>query len=256
VAAPDLSKTFRFLTFACSRLPLLLAFAEYLKCVSGVVRPVGPEEPQVYWRRRLLVGLAALVTLIVLINSLSGGDDPIASAASSSQSPNAVVTPPELTPAPSVSESQTTSVLEPTVLTPSVQPTVPAVSQGECSDADTSIRVVVDRETTSVGEGVHINMIVKNISTTTCKRDVGSGANEVTVISGPALIWSTDHCNPSTDKDLVELAPGQEWSVNVVWVGKQTAKGCKVRNMAEPGTYWAHGRNASLNSDGVKFVVQ
>ena len=62
--------------------------------------------------------------------------------------------------------------------------------------------------------------------------------------------------NPSTEKDLVELAPGQEWSVNVVWIGKQTAKGCKVRNMAKPGAYWAHGRNSSLNSDGVKFVVQ
>jgi hypothetical protein len=70
---------------------------------------------------------------------------------------------------------------------------VPVVAEGECSDADTSVRVEVDRETTAVGEGVHINMVVKNISAKTCKRDVGSGANEVTVISGPALIWSTDH---------------------------------------------------------------
>ena len=133
---------------------------------------------------------------------------------------------------------------------------MPAVAEGECSDADTSVRVEVDRETTTVGEGVHINMVVKNISAKTCKRDVGSGANEVTVISGPALIWSTDHCNPNTDKDLVELAPGQEWSVKVVWIGKQTSTGCKVTNMADPGAYWAHGRNSSLNSDGVKFVVQ
>jgi hypothetical protein len=133
---------------------------------------------------------------------------------------------------------------------------VPAVAEGECSDADTSVRVEVDRETTAVGEGVHINMVVKNISAKTCKRDVGSGANEVTVISGPALIWSTDHCNPNTDKDLVELAPGQEWNVKVVWIGKQTSTGCKVTNMADAGAYWAHGRNSSLNSDGVKFVVQ
>jgi hypothetical protein len=70
------------------------------------------------------------------------------------------------------------------------------------------------------------------------------------------LIWSTDHCNPKTDKDLVELAPGQEWNVKVVWIGKQTATGCKVTNLAEPGAYWAHGRNGSLNSDGARFVVQ
>ena len=99
-------------------------------------------------------------------------------------------------------------------------------------------------------------MILKNISTTTCKRDVGSGANEVTVTSGPALIWSTDHCNSSTDKDLVELAPGQEWKVKVVWIGKLTAEGCKVNDLAQPGAYWVNGRNASLESDGVRFVVE
>ena len=222
--------------------------------MTGVVHPIGPEEPQVYWRRRLLIGLAALVTLIVIINSLSGGEDPVATAASSTSSPNpeTVVTTPETTLAPSVVMTSPT----PAALQPTAQPTVPVVAEGECSDADTSIRVIVDRETTAVGEGVHINMIVKNISATSCKRDVGSGANEVTVISGPALIWSTDHCNPKTDKDLVELAPGQEWNVKVVWIGKQTATGCKVTNMAEPGAYWAHGRNASLNSDGFKFVVQ
>ncbi len=219
--------------------------------MTGVVHPVGPEEPQVYWRRRLIIGLAAFVTLIVIFQSLTGGEDPVASAVSVAPSAEAVAASAEPSTVPTVAASPTPAVLQPTA-----QPTVPVVAEGECSDADTSIRVVVDRETTAVGEGVHINMIVKNISATPCKRDVGSGANEVTVISGPALIWSTDHCNPNTDKDLVELAPGQEWNVKVVWIGKQTAKGCKVRNMAEPGAYWAHGRNSSLNSAGVKFVVQ
>ena len=219
--------------------------------MTGVVHPVGPEEPVVYWRRRLVLGLAALVTLIVIVRSFTGGEDPVPAAVSVTPSAEAVAALPEPSAVPTVVAMPTPAVLQPTM-----QPTAPVVGEGECSDADTSIRVVVDRETTAVGEGVHIEMVVKNISAKTCKRDVGSGANEVTVISGPALIWSTDHCNPSTDRDLVELAPGQEWKVKVVWIGKQTAKGCKVRNMAKPGAYWAHGRNASLNSDGVKFVVQ
>ena len=216
--------------------------------MTGVVHPVGPEEPQVYWRRRLMFGLAALVTLIVLVRSFTGSGDLAPVAASVAPTAEAAVA----TPIPSVLAASPT----PDILQPTAQPIVPVVAEGECSDADTSVRVEVDRKTTAVGEGVHIKMVVKNISTKTCKRDVGSGANEVTVISGPALIWSTDHCNPNTDKDLVELAPGQEWSVKVVWIGKQTAKGCKVRNLAKPGAYWAHGRNASLNSDGIKFVVQ
>ena len=220
--------------------------------MTGVVHPVGPEEPVVYWRRRLMLALAALVTLIVLISSFTGGENPAPAAAITAPSAEAVATTPEPLTTPSVAMASPT----PTILQPTAQPTVPAVAEGECSDADTSIEVEIDRKTTAVGEGLHINMVVKNISTTTCKRDVGSGANEITVISGPALIWSTDHCNPNTDKDLVELAPGEEWSVKVVWIGKQTATGCKVTNMADPGAYWAHGRNGSLNSDGARFVVQ
>ena len=195
-----------------------------------------------------MFGLAALVTLIVLVRSFTGGEDPVSVGASVAPTAEAVVA----AQIPTVVAASPT----PETLQPTAQPTVPAVAEGECSDADTSVRVEVDRETTAVGEGVHINMVVKNVSAKTCKRDVGSGANEVTVISGPALIWSTDHCNPTTDKDLVELAPGQEWNVKVVWIGKHTATGCKVTNLAEPGAYWAHGRNGSLNSAGFKFVVQ
>ena len=216
--------------------------------MTGIVNPVGPEEPQVYWRRRVMLAVVALITLVIIVRSLTGGGDTAAAVATSTPA----ATQPVATPAPSLEVASPT----PETIQPTADPTVPPVGEGECSDADTSIRVLVDRETTAVGEGVHIKMIVKNISDKTCKRDVGSGANEVTVISGPALIWSTDHCNASTDKNLVELTPGQEWSVKVVWIGKQTAKGCKVRNMAEPGAYWAHGRNASLNSDGVRFVVE
>jgi hypothetical protein len=197
-----------------------------------------------------MLALAALVTLIVLIRSFTGGEDPVPAAAQSLPSAQAISQTPEAVPQPTIA-SPTPEILQPTA-----QPTVPAVGEGECSDADTSIEVEIDRETTAVGEGLHVNMVIKNISATTCKRDVGSGANEITVISGPALIWSTDHCNPNTDKDLVELAPGEEWNVKVVWIGKQTATGCKVTNMAEPGAYWAHGRNGSLNSDGARFVVQ
>jgi hypothetical protein len=228
----------------------LLQFAEYLKYVTGVVHPVGPEDSVVYWRRRLLLALAALVTLIVLIRSFTGGENPIPAAALTAPSVEAVAqTPEDLL--SSIVASPTSETLQPTA-----QPIVPVVGDGECSDADTSIKVEIDRETTGVGEGVHINMVVKNVSATTCMRDVGSGTNEITVISGPALIWSTDHCNPNSEKNLVELAPGQEWNVKVVWIGKQTAKGCKVTNLAEPGAYWAHGRNGSLNSNGARFVVQ
>ncbi|MDP4666464.1 MAG: hypothetical protein NWS06_00380 [Candidatus Nanopelagicales bacterium] len=228
--------------------------------MTGVVRPIGPEEPVVYWRRRLLVGLLAFLTLFALTQMFSGGDDgnPAAAAIPAGAASATPLAAASATPGASADSTGLTEPATPTVQTlqPTAQPTVQVVAEGECSDAQISMQVEIDRKTTDVGEGVHIKMILKNTSTTTCIRDVGSGANEITVISGPALIWSTDHCNASTEKDLQEFAPGQEWSVNVVWIGKQTAKGCKVRNMAQPGAYWAHGRNGSLNSNGMKFEVQ
>jgi len=215
----------------------------------------------VYWRRRLLVGLASLLTLFLLAQLFSGGDDgnPAAAAIPATTSSATPLVVASATPGASgLPIPASTGLTTPSTQTlqPTAQPTIQVVAEGECSDAQISMQVEIDRTTTAVGEGVHIKMILKNTSTTTCKRDVGSGANEITVISGPALIWSTDHCNASTEKDLKEFAPGQEWSVNVVWIGKQTAKGCKVRNMAQSGAYWAHGRNGSLNSDGMKFEVR
>lgn len=229
--------------------------------MTGVVHPVGPEEPVVYWRRRLLVGVAAILSLVLLTQIFSGGDDGIPAVAAvpvSSESAAPVVGTSASPGASGTPIAASTLLTTPTTqpLQPTAAPTVQVVAEGECSDAQISMQVDIDRTTTAVGEGLHIKMTLKNVSTTTCKRDVGSGANEITVISGPALIWSTDHCNASTEKDLQEFAPGQEWSVKVVWIGKQTAKGCKVRNMAESGAYWAHGRNGSLNSDGMKFEVQ
>lgn len=229
------------------------ALARNVNDVSGVTHPVGPEPAEVYWRRRLVVGLAVLLTLVALVKVFNrGGND--AAAVTPSQSASAEATTPQVQPSesdaplveptdmPSIADSQTPT------------PTEPA-KDGECSDADTAVSVVLDRKTTTVGTGLHLTMKVKNTSKVACKRDVGSGANEVTVISGPALIWSTDHCNPSTAKDIVELAPGQTWSVNVVWGGKLSAKGCKILTTAKPGAYWGHARNGRVNSDGARFVI-
>ena len=217
--------------------------------MSGVVRPVGPEEPQVYWRRRVLFGIATLATLLLIAKSFLGGDNTPIAVASGSPAPIASVSA-TATDAPLVTDSPAPALL------PTTEPTVPVVVDGECSDADTQMKVTIDRPSTQVGVGLQITMTIKNISTKVCKRDVGSGANEITVISGPALIWSTDHCNTSNAKDLKEFKPGEKWSVTVNWIGKQTAKGCKIRNTAKPGIYWAHGRNGSLNSDGARFEVK
>ena len=212
--------------------------------------------PEVYQRRRIFVAVGALAVLFLIakvIVGILGGSSVDAQAAPnvSSSSTSAPLVTDAPTEVPSVMPSEDPLLSE--SQTPTAQSPVP---DGYCSDSDISIKVVLDRKTTKVGTGLHLQMKVKNVSDKSCKRDLGSGANEVTIISGPALIWSTDHCNPSTAKDVVELAPGQTWSVNVVWTGKLSAKGCKILGMAKAGAYWGHARNGTLNSDGARFVIK
>jgi hypothetical protein len=215
----------------------------------------------VYWIRRAIVGLiaAALVIGMVRIVDSFFSDNPtpatspvaIASLVPTTQA--TIATEPSTAPTP----TQDPDLVDPlTSLEPTLDPADVVVPEGYCTDEETSVKVAIDTETLAVGKDLHLTMTVKNTSSRTCKRDVGSGANEITIISGPALVWSTDHCNPSTETDPIELEPGQKWSVKVTWNSKLSAKGCQISDVAEPGAYWAHARNSNDRSDGVRFVIE
>lgn len=212
--------------------------------MSGVIHPVGPQNPKVYWLRRSLL-LAAIISTLALVARLFFGSDgtPVA-AASYSPAPTQSVFDSAL-PVPTTSP---TEVVAPTV-------TATPTSTSTCTDDQISVTVKIDPTAPKVNQSMKLAMTVTNNSSSACQRDVGSGANEITIISGPALIWSTDHCNPDTASDLRTLAPNQQMTVSVTWNGTQTSKGCVKHNHATAGTYWAHARNSSKNSDGVRFVI-
>jgi hypothetical protein len=127
---------------------------------------------------------------------------------------------------------------------------------GTCADDEVSVKVVIKKQAVKVGAGLDINMSVKNISNHACKRDVGSGANEITIISGPALVWSTDHCGAGNESNYIDLVPGETWSVHVLWNGKLSAPNCQILAAAQYGAYWAHARNGAVVSSGARFVIQ
>ena len=230
--------------------------------MSGVSHPVGPQPPEVYWRRRFIAVMSVLVVLGIVVKLFSHFTaDPVAAATPLPSQSVAVSASP--TTSPAATESATPS--ESPSIDPSADPAAAAAAtpmsttpsfEGECPDSVMSVTVAIDRTETKVGDGLHMTMTVKNTSDKKCLRDVGSGANEITIISGPALIYSTDHCNPSTEKDIQEFDPGEKFSVNVVWTGKLSAKGCQKLSTADAGAYWAHARNGHINSDGVRFIVQ
>jgi len=228
------------------------AQSQYRKRVSGVVHPVGPKPPTVYWRRRAVFVVLVLLTLYLFGRAIFGGG-------SSNGNPVAAPSPTasaSSTPTHSAKPSVSPDVVVDPITQQSASP-VATKSQppGTCADNEVSVKVSIKKKVVKVGAGLDINMAVKNISGHSCKRDVGSGANEITIISGPAL-WSTDHCGAGTESNYVDLVPGQTWSVHVLWNGKLSAPNCQVLANAQYGAYWAHARNDAVVSSGARFVIQ
>jgi len=214
--------------------------------VTGVVHPVGPEPPEVYWRRRIIVALGLIVLVAVVGNLIFGGSDAKSQVAASptlTVSPTAKPTP-----------AKTPKVSDTAMTTPVINPTQRSVA-GTCRDSDLKVTVGSPKRVTPVGQGLSVTLKVTNKSTKTCTRDLGSGANEVTITSGPALVWSTDHCNPSTASDVQTLAPGKSWAVNVIWDGKISAEKCQLGGKAQHGAYWLHAHNGKVQASDMRFVV-
>ena len=211
--------------------------------MSGFIHPVGPQNPRVYWIRRALLLGAILTTLGLLWSLFTGKDQQPAAATSIMPAPSETVLP-TVTPA-----------VDPTA-NPSATATASAAAAiTDCADDQILVSVAINPADPKVNQDIRLTMSVTNTSTVACNRDLGSGANEITIISGPALIWSTDHCNPSTATDIKTLQPSQKISISATFNGTQTSKGCVKHNKATAGTYWAHARNISKNSDGVRFVI-
>ena len=215
------------------------------------MHPRGPLPPDVYWRRRAAVLAVTVVVLLLIIKVVAG-----AVMNDAAPSPSGSVLPlvtSSATPTEEVSPSTEPSLA-------STQPSASAESgtatKGVCAKSDISVAATVDRKTTKVGSGLHITLTVTNKGKSACKRDVGSGANEITVTSGSTTVWSSDYCNPSSKSNVVTLRPGKSWKIEVSWSGKVTLKGCDVRKSAKAGTYSASARNGTVHSKPARFAIR
>jgi cytoskeletal protein RodZ len=214
----------------------------------SVLHPVGPLPPRVYWVRRLLVLAAALVVLLVAawawgaVTGDEGGDG--AEPGGTQSSPPATSQSPEPTPSDSGS--------------PSPSPSTSKSPSGTPACADDDIQVVATPSKTSYAEDQDPRFTVKvtNTSKSACKRDVGQKAMEVRVSKGDTAVWSSDHCNPGGDPDVVTLKAGESYTTSVIWSRTTSKAGCPDGQPdAAPGTYALTGRNLKVLSEPVAFAL-
>lgn len=216
---------------------------------------VGPLPPAVYWRRRALV-LGGMVVVIILLvyscgDSKGSGAKPsntgATRTATSTARPggDAAGTESDASPTPSTSASRTPAA-----------PTATALDRAVCTDAELRVTPVPSARRLARGATTPITIKIKNVSTRTCKRDVGADQQELYIVEqgGAQKIWSSDDCGGPRGTKVQSFTPGFEVAYTATWNGRQSTN-CKDRPLPRTGTYQLYGRLGTKRSEPVTLTL-
>jgi hypothetical protein len=164
--------------------------------MSTVRHPVGPQPPQVYWRRRLIVGLGllAVIVIIVLIIVRPGSGDPEPTAASPAPSETAAPEAPE----------------EPAADAPAEPPADPTA----CTPDQVEVVAVTDADAYGPEQLPLLSLTIRNLTSTACTMEAGTDVQEYVITSGADRIWSSKDCQTDPVATPITLEPEQELSTS------------------------------------------
>jgi hypothetical protein len=188
--------------------------------------------------------VAGVLVLLILVVAYSCGGSS-GSGATGQRSGNG--TPATKGPAPTTSELRpqtgappSSDSPSPTVSTtgapagPAVGPVDPATET--CADAEILLTPTVQRITGGTF-AYKLTLKIKNTSTRSCKRDVGSNPQELHVTQNGQTLWSSDSCQAGQGQsNMATLAAGIEYAYEVGWDGTGGTS-CTGGHPLPAGTY-------------------
>jgi hypothetical protein len=179
---------------------------------------VGPLPAAVYWRRRVVVLLGVAMVVLVISYACGSGETPVAGAG----------TQPTTT-------AGTTATPTPTLLRPTTQSPRPTQSAftlppgggatGPCTDLEMRVTATAASATVQRGQAVDVTIKIKNVSQRTCGRDIGADVQELRLLDGTTVIWSSDDCNANKGRNVQSFAPGRQVSYTLTWNGHRSRTG-------------------------------
>ncbi|NEN04619.1 hypothetical protein G3T36_01915 [Diaminobutyricibacter tongyongensis] len=157
--------------------------------MSTFKHPVGPQPSKVYWRRRLVVGLAALAIIVVIILIV------VRPGASN----GAPTTPPPTTASRHAADPQSTTI-----------PTDPTTATGAaCKPANITVAAITDKTSYGAEEMPQLSVSITNTGPNACKLDAGTKAQVFTITSGTEVYWKSTDCQTGAIDAEVLLQPGK-----------------------------------------------
>ncbi|WP_062994522.1 DUF4232 domain-containing protein [Nocardia mikamii] len=216
-----------------------------------MLEPNGPLPPEIYWRRRLLaigalVVALALVIWLALMLLRSGGDDkdPKAAAATSTSA-----------------KATGSATADPSGSKVPASGTVNSTASGvpaPCPDQSLAVKVAVGQPTYKAGDQPVITIVLTNISTAACTRDMGSGLQQVWVqsLDGQRKLWSNTDCDQGGPADVRTLNGGQQAAFTLTWSGTTSQPGCAGDRVPVPaGGYAVVAQFGSVRSAPETFNI-
>lgn len=155
--------------------------------MNAFLEPAGPLPPSVYWRRRAIVLVLAILVFSggwTLFSALTAGTTPTPVA---SQTPGAVVA---------------------------------------CNASDISLRAETNQESYADGEFPQFSMTITNAGTTACTLEVGTDKQKYVIMSGSDLIWDSTVCQISPQPFSQTFEAGQSLTTDSVEWGRARSDNC------------------------------
>ena len=154
--------------------------------MSTVRNPVGPLSPEVYWRRRIVVGVGVLAVLIIILLIIvrPGSGEPLN----------------QPTPDPQSSETAEPGSGD----EPAADGTVSA-----CTPAQVVVTPATDAEVYPAGQQPLLSLTLLNTGTTACTLQAGSDVQSYVITSGSDRIWASTDCQEPGVPAEVTLQPGE-----------------------------------------------
>lgn len=210
--------------------------------MSGMLQPVGPEPPVVYWVRR---GTVLLIVLTLLLGAWW-----LLGSRSSASPGDSAGTMTEVTGEVVAADGEEVAADEAAAV-----PTEPT----DCPDSAIEVTTTTDASTYRLGQQDPVlTLTIANVGEVPCFRDIGPKANELEITSGGYHVWSSDDCATSDEPNVTLMEPGQQAVSSLTWNSRLSQKGCpddgKGRK-ARAGRYEVVGRNLEVTSEATPFAL-
>ena len=217
-----------------------------------------PSSASVYWRRRLFTVGVLLALVLIAVNVVRGGPDPVAGVRATTASAPTLDESAAVGPSADVTTTgkrkgkgkKAAAAVEPSIVLPAAP--VLVEPDGECADDD----VIITPEVRDAVAGKSVSIVLKLRTRTAaaCTWAVSADTLAVKVSVGSDEVWASRHCADQVPERTVVVRQAVTSTYEMSWNTRRSDEGCPgLTEYAAPGEYRVSAAPLGGDADFVIF---